>query len=461
MSPRGVGAAGFGMLLAACAAGSPGVPHLADDSTSEAEVPHLEGVIYAPNNGPGDVPAGREVPVSGALVRLLHLRPDPIPDGVHCRRCLERGGWWAAISDAGGRFRLDDIEPGEYWLVIEAGPFRRDARVLIDADTRALRVGPELTELPSVHDPANGAYAPRVALLSGAFDPAGRWLGQLGLGGLDDDGAYLPDPTNDRVDVYFNGGPTDYPYAGHARDLLRDPEQLSRYHVLLVPSSEAARFEDALALASDDDGLRALRDWVAAGGALIATGESSRFTDAPWPGGVELDESQDVPASAYDASRDGWWPSRFPAESGVGLEYDSPHAVAVDMALAAWFREQVGPGHALYHWEPDGRFIGPDPRLVGPYDPTDLPVLGSTAVIERLGTIDAEGMPARVLLEGANGMEDLRRGPLAVTLEPPGCGRVLYSTAPLSPVAPHELTVMERVAFYFLVNTPVCTRPPI
>ena len=46
MSPRGVGAAGFGMLLAACAAGSPGVPHLADDSISEAGSEDFSGADY-------------------------------------------------------------------------------------------------------------------------------------------------------------------------------------------------------------------------------------------------------------------------------------------------------------------------------------------------------------------------------------------------------------------------------
>lgn len=460
MRPTGVRTAMIAMLLGACASGALDDSERASDSISRLEIPRVAGAVWAPNNGPGDVPAGHEVPVSGALVRLLDLRPDPVEDRVHCRRCLDRGGWWAAITDATGQFTLEDVEPGEYWLVIEAGPFRRDVRVRIDESTRTLRVTHEQTELPSEHDPARGMFAPRVALLSGALDPAGRWLGQLGLGALDADGAYLPDPASDRVDVYYNGGPSDYPYAGHARDLLRDPERLAAYHVLLVPSAEAARFEDALALESDDVGLRALRDWVEAGGVLIASGESSRFTDAPWPGAMELDASQDVPESAYDASRDGWWPARFPPAGDVGRTYDSPHARAADMALAAWLRLQTGPGYSLYHWGPDGEFTGPDPRLVGPYDPDDLPVLGSTAVIESVRPLGPESMP-RVLVEGANGGADFTRGPLAVSLEPPGCGRVMYTTAPLSPVAPHELTVMERVAFYFLVNTPVCTRPPI
>ncbi len=446
------------VLVAGCAA--EGDAFLGRDDVADATAPGVHGRVWAPGNGPGDVPAGREVPVAGALVRLLARRPDPIPDGVHCRDCLETGGWWATFSDATGRFVLEDVDPGEYWLIIEAGPFRRDVPVYVDPAVRAVRVEDEATELPSVHDPASGRFAPRVALLSGAFDPAGHLLGQLGFGDLREDGLYSPDPRLDRVDVFYNGGDAAISEAGHAHSLLRDPARLARYHVLLVPSSDAGGPEAALALAADAEATRNLRDWVAAGGVLIATGHSASLVDRAWPGALTFAEG-DVPPEAYDADTDTWRPEHVPAPVFDTRTYDSPHARVLDSQLAAWLGAQRGPGYALYHWGPDGVFTGPDPRLVGPYDPVDLPILGSTRVLTRLASVVAEGMPPRVLLEGENGSGDLLRGPVAVTFAPPGCGRLMVSTAPLAPVTPRELTVMERVALHFLVSTPVCTRAPI
>lgn len=427
------------------------------DDVARAPRSGVSGTVWAPNNGPGDVPEGREVPIAGALVRLLELRPGPLEDGVHCRRCLEGGGWWSTFSDARGRFFLEDVDPGAYWLVIEAGPFRRDVRVRVDEDERTVRVDDEDTELPSVHDPGEGRFAPRVALLAGSADRAGRWLGQLGLGGLDAEGWYAP-RVDDRVDVFDHGA-----YAGSsaAHALLRDRARLFRYHVMLVPSSDGGSLEEALALWRDEDAIRNLRDWLASGGVLISTGASARFCDAPWPAALSVDPDHDVPASAYDEAADTWRLEEVPVLPEAREPYDSPHARAVDGALASWLDAQRGPGYALYHWGPDGVFTGPDPRLVGDYDPLDLPVLGSTAVIEALRPLGPEQMPPRVLLEGANGSGDLMRGPLAVAFDTPGCGRWMYSTAPLSATAGHELSVMERVALHFLVSTPVCTRAPI
>ena len=123
------------------------------DDVSEAASPGVTGRIWAPNNGPGDVPAGREVPIAGALVRLLPHRPDPIPDHVHCRACLETSGWWATFSDASGRFVLRDVDPGDYWMIIEAGPFRRDVAITVTAVDDALVLDDASTELPAVRRP--------------------------------------------------------------------------------------------------------------------------------------------------------------------------------------------------------------------------------------------------------------------------------------------------------------------
>jgi len=60
-----------------------------------------------------------------------------------------------AVSDEHGRFEIAHVQPGTWYLVVQKGQFRRVTSISVRAgQTLALR--PELTTLPSVHDPGRG-----------------------------------------------------------------------------------------------------------------------------------------------------------------------------------------------------------------------------------------------------------------------------------------------------------------
>lgn len=417
------------LALSACSAGTG--KRLTDPIPAEGE-PHASvlGVVWAPGNAPGDVPRGREIPVSGALVRLLERRPDPPPSGVSCRACLPTSGEYAALSDEVGAFVLEDVAPGRYWLAVEAGPFRIDSRVEVRGGQLTL-LEQDATTLPSARAPAEGRWAPRIAALVG--DDRVDWLDrQMGLEEVK------------RVD---------------AAELLRSPARLAAHHVLVAAGAE----HDALT--RDPALLANLRDWVAAGGVLVATGRAFRFVDALYPSSVVLAAGHDVESDVYDSATGRWDAARIPAPTDAREDWlqgvsASPRARIPHRPLAAWLEEQVGPSHRLATHGPDMVLdIRPGYGPTWRYVADDLAIERPLTRIVALGAApssDPTRDPSypRVLLEEHGGH------PAMVAIAPEGCGRALLSTPELDLVSHAELMPMERIALYFLLDTPVCVAPP-
>lgn len=418
---------GLAILLAACSAGSgeplgEPIPALGEPYAS------VLGVVWAPGQAPGDAPRGREIPVSRALVRLLPRAPAPPPDGVSCRACLPTSGEYAALTDEVGAFEIADVAPGRYWVVVEAGPFRIDTRIEVRPGQLTV-LEPDATTLPSTRDPERGRWAPRVATLPGHDGTA--WLeAQLQLGEVE---------------------PLD-----EAR--LASPGSLARFDVLVAPSTEPD------ALTRDPAALAALRDWVARGGVLVATGRAHRLVDALYPSAVVMTSTHDIESDVYDPDRGTWDVSRIPAapdrrEDWLQDVVAAPRARASHAPLAAWLREQVGPAHRLASDGPDMMGVHPGVGPVWRYDPRDLAIerpLGRVVALGATPSSDPTRDPSypRVLLEEVAGH------PAAVAIAPEGCGRALLSMPELDLVAHDELLPMERVALYFLLDTPVCVAPP-
>ena len=122
-----------GMILAACGPNG--------HSTSELDggggggdayygpVGSVHGTVWAPANAPGMVPAGHEIPISGALIWLSINPPDPIPQEVYCDQCVATTGA-SVYSDAKGNFTLGNVAPGNYaveWINARDTADRRPA----------------------------------------------------------------------------------------------------------------------------------------------------------------------------------------------------------------------------------------------------------------------------------------------------------------------------------------------
>ena len=409
----------------------------------------LEGTVWAPGMAPGMVPAGQEIPIFGALVYLSLTRPAPIPQEVYCERCVNSPG--GVTTDHDGNFSLGSLRPGTYWLVIQKGQFRLEQQVTLTEGSRAL---PDAdTTLPSVLDLANGKTIPHVAVAAGNYDSVQDILGKMGLGTVGTDGGFTS--TAGELDLYTNGG-TDLGMAmGTLTQLVGDLARLRQYHIVFIPCAGVAN----VAALRDQQVLRNLRDYVAAGGKLYVTDWSGEWMDDVFPAPLQLGAAMtggrvDTPAAAYDAATDTWDTALF--GDADGDFYEVADGQAVDPELVTWLSGQIGPRNDA------GGDVGPiDPLAFHVYDNWNW--VASTTPI-RVGT-DMAGAPIfdepRVWVRGSGApAAPAGKHPLTVTFHPPGCGRVLYSTYHTAPGTHRGLLPQERVLLYLILELGVCNNNP-
>jgi hypothetical protein len=419
---------------------------LEPDARSGA-VAELTGTVWAPGMAPGMVPVGHEIPIAFARVSLVSDRPAPIPSSVYCETCVDSTG--AILSDAHGHFTVGTLATGNYWLVIEKGQFRREVALVVTSGHRTLDAAD--TTLPSAFDREHGQTIPHVAVAAGSYDSIQDILGKMGLGQIGAGG----DLTNTlgEIDLYANGGADLGLAMGTLTQLVSDPARLRQYHIIFIPCASTAN----TAALADQQNLKNLRDYVAAGGKLYVTDWSGEWMDDVFPAPVELGgATTDTPASAYDATADTWNPALF--GDADGDYYQSPDGHAVDPDLSAWLTGQIGPRSDS----------GGD---VGPIDPDRFVVYDNWNWIKSLTAVpvgvDGDGNPIvdtpRVWVEGSGAVgAGAGPHPLSVTFNPPGCGRVLYSTYHTAPGTHLGLLPQERVLLFLILEIGVCNNnPPI
>src|SRR4051812_1910295 len=134
----------------------------------------LSGTVYAPNG---------TLPLYNVAVYIPNAPLDPLPKGMSCDRCgtLASGHPIAsALSDAKGRFRIDNVPIGkDVPLVIQVGKWRRQVTV---PEARACQdnplTDPQLTRLPRNRQEGD---LPRVAVTTGNCDPLSCTITKLGV----------------------------------------------------------------------------------------------------------------------------------------------------------------------------------------------------------------------------------------------------------------------------------------
>ncbi|MFK7985754.1 MAG: carboxypeptidase-like regulatory domain-containing protein [Sandaracinaceae bacterium] len=404
----------------------------------------VTGTVWAPGNGPGQVPAGHEIPVFDALVRVTPTRPQPIPDTVYCEQCVETTGPNARTSHD-GTFEVGSIVPGTYWVTIEKGQFQVTRQVTF-ADGEVTNLTPDMTTLPSVHDPANGLTIPSIAIAAGAHDHLEDVIGKMGIGGVDT--SYEWNQTNDgRVHVYDNGGRS-YTDQGSLESLVRDLNRMMQYHIIFIPcagSSNTSALQDQAVLQN-------LRAYVAAGGKLYVTDWSGEWMDNVFPAHVDLGPGEDTPGTAYDPETNTWNTSQF--GDANGSLYNSDDAEVVDDDLHTWLSGQMGPT--------------PDDGPIQTYNPDLFEVVDNWNYIANVNRVqvgfDDEGLPVTdepVAYVIGSGASEPGKHPLTVTFEPAGCGRVMYSTYHTTPNEHEGLVPQERILLYLIMEIGVCKTGPI
>lgn len=449
------------VLLAGCTTGTrPGGATDADVSgfdagpwgpNPEAGGPAIDyatvtGTVWAPGNAPGMVPAGHEIPVFDALVRVTPARVRAVPDTVYCEPCVPVDGPHTR-SAHDGTFTLAGIVPGNYWLTVEKGQFRIEREVSLGGG-ETLDLAATLTTLPSVHDPARGQTVPRIAIGTGAYDALEDVLGKMGVGTVDASGDYSVATGSERIDFFDNGGDTYTGEMGTLSDLVHDLPRMMRYHVIFIPCSSASN-TGAL---REQTVLRNLRDYVAAGGKLYVTDWSGEWMDNVFPAFVQLEDSgTDTPASAYDATSNTWNTGQF--GDADGSIYDSHNAEVVHPDLFAWLDGQMGP-------TPESG--------VQTYDASRFDVVDNWNTIMGLHRVevgvDHEGLPVTDEPIGwvvGGRYDETPKRPLTVTFEPAGCGRVLFSTYHTTGSSHVGLVPQERILLYLIMEIGVCIEDPI
>jgi hypothetical protein len=405
----------------------------------------VSGTVWAPGNAPGMVPDGHEIPVQGALVRVLPNAPEAIPDRVYCSRCVEVSGP-NTLTGPKGEFTITNILPGTYFVVVEKGQFRRQTQVtLAEGDELALEA--VRTTLPSIHAPETGDYVPRIAVATGSYDHLEDVLGKMKIGNVTAEGTYQIGFGSEAIDFYANGGRTyDSQMAGSFGDLVRDLDRMLDYHIIFIPCSGTMN----TSVLQEPAVLQNIRDYVDKGGKLYVTDWSGEWHDNVFPAHITLGGSVDTPSGAYNESTGAWDTSLF--GSADGSSYDSDNAEVKDETLYTWLDGQQGP-------TPDGgdaTFDASALRVVDNWNTID-------AVTPLEIGVDDEGNAImsnpKTFVVGGQGTSEPKQ-PLTVTYEPAGCGRVLFSTYHTTETAHAGLVPQERILLYLIMEIGVCQAPP-
>jgi hypothetical protein len=404
------------------------------DAYVEPPSAHVKGIVYAPNGRTFTPP----LTVSGALVYLSDFAPEPIPQQAFCERCTEiPSGAHFVRTDPSGAFDLN-VWDGSYVMVIQKGQFRLTREIFVGKG-QTLEIPPDDSTLPSRNSGDGNDTIPRMALLSGSYDPLEDLLAKFGFAGLASGGTEVDWNVQVAFDIYDNAGtlpPSGSAayanYKGTALELLTNYELLKTYHIVFVPCSYTN--DEVVTNASVQANLK---QYVKEGGKVYVA-----------------DYSYDYMRQTWDMVRfrnDGTPPS--PGSGNGGPMYDS-QGHAVDEDLFKWLEaQQVG-------WGGDNLVLRENWDII-------------TNLVEGYIGDDPENGPQyakpNVIVEGPHEETIKWNAPNAVNLPltvgfPYGCGRVLYTTyhtvGEMS--GPHAgIEVQERILVYLIMELGVCQTGPI
>jgi len=403
----------------------------------------VSGVVYAPNQGPGQAAPGQEIPISGALVYVTTTPPEPIPDHVYCEACVAPPST-GTLSAPDGSFTLA-VPPGSYTLVIQKGQYRIDQPVTLSLGALALPASQ--TTLPSQWKPEAGLFMPKIAMAQGTNDQIEDILGKLGVGTLAGNTFASPQGENGpelAIYQYFGTGPGTVTY------LLKNLAELRKYHIIFFPCS--TEMFDLDALLKNQTVLANVRRYVNEGGKLYVTDWSGELADRAFPKQIQLGGAGHDSDGTYN-------PTTFTGTltkvgDADGDYYDLYDGKVVDPDLHAWLGTQFGPiqmdAPAMYN---------PDQFKV-----TDLFNFIPKTNAVQIGT-DMDGMPVydtpKVWVTGTDPDNGMGALPIAVTYQPTGCGKVLYTPFQTANDEHAGLYPQERVLLYLIMEIQTCSDNPI
>ncbi len=430
-------------LAAACGPSGGGNNDDDDDGTGDGGVApdayqgqlgQLSGRVWLPGHSPTQSPSD-PIPVFGAVVYLSSVRPEPIPQGVFCEKCVDAPSN-AQYSSHDGSFSISAV-PGTYWLVIQKGQWRLEQQITIGEG--ALALTDAQTTLPSDHDPANGLWIPKIAIVLGTNDNIEDVLGKVGFDSMN--GNDFVDVAGSEVTVFTS-----------ASQLLGNLDTLRQFHIVFFPCNTGIG-DFGVPELSNQAALDNVRRYVNEGGKLYVTDWSGEVMDRPFPPQITLGDSGADSVGTYDPINFGGTLTTM--GDSDGSSYTSNDAEAVDDDLNAWLGQQIAPT--------------PSSTTPTPINPDLFSVAGNwnwiSATTPVLVGEDLEGLPVYdepyAWVIGSGPSTGGQKKPLSVTFEPTGCGRVLFSTYQTANGNHAGLHPQERVLLFLIMEVGVCSDAPI
>lgn len=360
----------------------------------------LRGRVYAPNG---------EIPISGALIYLTNTMPPDIPDGVYCDKCVELGqGTPHTFSAPSGEFELPVRNTGEYHLVVQKGQFRRIRSITVTEGVQ--EVDKEKTTFPAkTMKPFD--TIPKMAIVTGQWDAVDLTLAKLGLASTK--AGLFGQEEVDRAKPHG----FDYIEGFAATDFMKNPAEMSKYHIIFKPCSESDGTTCKTYSPADEAAVQnALREYVAKGGKVYATDYSYEYVRRTWPGFITWQgETSQTGSACNGGGSDG--PAEVP-DSGMGAWLSALGHKDWEIHESWTGLQKVSPMQGL---DPDGNTVTITPKV--------------------WVQTKAGGKPATVSFES-------------------GCGRVMYSTyhteAGKSETIPQQMALL-----YVLLEVGVCVAPPV
>jgi hypothetical protein len=358
----------------------------------------VAGTVWAPSG---------TFPISGALVYLTSVLPDPIEDTTFCYECEDMGGKPWALSGPDGSFSITNAPAGTLYLVTRKGLFRRIRQITI-TEGDPYFVPAEESTLPGANDEPMDEI-PSYAVLLNWYDRPEDMLAKMGLADLDTSGHFVPGTEN--YDVY-NDSESASSAVGASSTLFSSLANLETYHMVFFPcicSTLSASSYTAM-----------LQNYVIGGGKIYSSCWASQWAENPFPNSIEFYGSD----TAYNAGNVGLWDS---------------FGTITDDDMRDWLTE-VNPSSSLDNYPFDGGWILIDSLSSGAYPGHGLEEDGGL-VIPKSWVNDVSDNPGH---------------PLTVTYNY-DCGKVFYSTYQVVESSPSpSIRPQEWVLIYLFFEVGVC-----
>jgi len=283
-------------------------------------------------------------------------------------------------------------------------------------------------------------------MAQGTNDQIEDILGKLGVGTMS--GNTFTSPAGEKgpeLDIFQYSGTA----AGSVTYLLQHIDEMRKYHIIFFPCAVSMSSIDTLL--QDQTVLGNIRRYVSEGGKLYVTDWSGELVDRAFPQQIVLGDTGADSDGTYDAQTfAGTLTTAGDADGGL---YDLMDGKALDPDLAAWLGLQTGPTEA---------------GSTGMYNAQAFAVTDLWNWVKKLNTVQigTDSMGMAVYDSPKAWVSGTKPGstpahPIAVTYQPTGCGKVLYTPFQTANGSHAGLYPQERVLLYLIMEITTCSDNPI